>query len=220
MTLGPPPAPSPAPETAEGPLRGLTLCLDAGHGGYDGGAFGRDSGTPEKSLNLDVALRLQALLEQRGARVVMTRTEDVALAEEGPQRKRRDLQLRVDRAQGADAFLSIHMNEYRARSQAGPQVFYRAGQEQSRLLAGAVQAALIRELRPARERSALAGDYFILSLDLPSVLVECGFLSNPDEEALLLTNAYQEQIARAIRDGIAEYLLLSQGQIRPVQGTA
>ena len=206
MTLGPPPAPSPAPETAEGPLRGLTLCLDAGHGGYDGGAFGRDSGTPEKSLNLDVALRLQALLEQRGARVVMTRTEDVALAEEGPQRKRRDLQLRVDRAQGADAFLSIHMNEYRARSQAGPQVFYKKGADSSRLLAGVLQQRMNGDLAPARPRTANTGKYYLLEhLSIPAVLVECGFLSNAGEKALLLTGEYRQRVAESLCQGLVEY---------------
>ena len=208
----------PAGQAEEGALSGRVILVDAGHGGTDGGARAKDSGTWEKEINLQVAKALKAQLEAGGARVIMTREQDMQYSGN----KRADLTARLDLARngGADLVISIHMNEYRSRRESGPQVFYRAGQEQSRLLAGAVQAALIRELRPARERSALAGDYFILSLDLPSVLVECGFLSNPDEEALLLTNAYQEQIARAIRDGIAEYLLLSQGQIRPVQGTA
>ena len=208
----------PAGQAEEGALSGRVILVDAGHGGTDGGARAKDSGTWEKEINLQVAKALKAQLEAGGARVIMTREQDMQYSGN----KRADLTARLDLARngGADLVISIHMNEYRSRRESGPQVFYRAGQEQSRLLAGAVQAALIRELRPARERSALAGDYFILSLDLPSLLVECGFLSNPDEEALLLTNAYQEQIARAIRDGIAEYLLLSQGQIRPVQGTA
>ena len=67
------------------------------------------------------------------------------------------------------------------------------------------QYSMIQELKPTKERSALAGDYFILSLNIPSVLVECGFISNPNEEKLLLTEAYQRRVAKAIRDGIVEY---------------
>ena len=76
------------------------------------------------------------------------------------------------------------------------------------MLAGAIQASMIQELKPAKERSTIAGDYFILSLNIPSVLVECGFLSNPSEEKLLLTEEYQRRVAQAIRDGIVEYASL------------
>ena len=76
------------------------------------------------------------------------------------------------------------------------------------MLAGAIQAAMIEELKPDKARSAMAGDYFMLSLGIPSVLVECGFLSNPTEEKLLLTETYQRRVANAIRDGIVEYASL------------
>lgn len=105
--------------------------------------------------------------------------------------------------------MSVHMNEYRSRRESGPQVFYRAGQEKSRLLAGCLQAALISGLNPKKERAAMAGDYFMLSLDIPSVLVECGFISNAEEEKLLLSSAYQLRVAQAVRDGIAEYFALA-----------
>ena len=93
--------------------------------------------------------------------------------------------------------LSIHMNEYRDRKESGPQVFYRLGHESSRLLAGTLQSALIEGLNPTKRRSALAGDYFILSRDLPSVLIECGFISNSAEEKCLLDAAYQEELAQS-----------------------
>ena len=205
----PPPADTPAP----GALAGAVICLDPGHGGYDGGAYGRESGTPEKELNLDVALRLAELLRRDGARVILTREEDTALAGEGPERKRRDLQARVDAAAEADLFLSIHMNEYRTRAEAGPQVFYRKGQADSRLLAGVLQNALNAGLSPARPRTAHTGDYYLLEhLSIPAVLVECGFLSNPAEEALLLTPEYRQRVAEAIRAGIAAYWELREGR--------
>lgn len=208
------PLPSPAP-TAAGPLSGLTILVDPGHGGYDGGARCRDSGLWEKALNLAVSLRLEEALVQRGAQVVMTRREDVDLCtEDRPTtltKKRQDMQNRIAlaREHQADMVLSVHMNEYRARSESGPQVFYRAALDPGRLLAGCIQSALIAHLQPQKERAAMAGDYFILQLDVPSVLIECGFVSNPAEEKLLLTKAYQEQLAQAIADGVEEYLRLA-----------
>ena len=144
--------------------------------------------------------------------MIMTRETDTQYSEN----KRADLTARLDLAAagGAEMVVSIHMNEYRSRRESGPQVFYRAGQEDSRLLAGALQSALIRELKPVKERSAMAGDYFILSLDLPSVLVECGFLSNSTEEKLLLTADYQARVAQAIVAGMEEYFALRQGAVR------
>ncbi len=198
----------PAQNAETGPLAGRVILVDAGHGGTDGGARAKDSGTWEKELNLQTALALKSLLEADGAAVIMTRETDMQYSEN----KRADLTARLELAKdgGADMVISIHMNEYRTRRESGPQVFYRAGQENSRLLAGCIQAALIATLKPAKERAALAGDYFILSLDIPSVLVECGFISNSAEEALLLTSEYREKVAQGIRDGIIEYYMLSE----------
>ena len=212
------PAATPAPTPVPGPLAGLTILVDPGHGGYDGGARCRDSGVWEKALNLAVGLRLEEALSGRGARVVMTRREDVDLTSEprpaGLTKKRQDMQARVDlaRQQAADMVISVHMNEYRSRSESGPHVFYRAGSDSGRLLAGCVQAALIAELNPSRERTAMAGDYFILQLDVPSILVECGFISNAEEERLLLDSAYQERLAEAIAQGVVEYVRLNARQ--------
>lgn len=197
----------PAQNAETGPLAGRVILVDAGHGGTDGGARAKDSGIWEKELNLQTALALKSLLEADGAVVIMTRETDMQYSEN----KRADLTARLNLARegGADMVISIHMNEYRTRRESGPQVFYRAGQEDSRLLAGCIQAALIETLKPAKERTALAGDYFILSLNIPSVLVECGFISNSVEEALLLTSEYREKVAQGIRDGIIEYYALA-----------
>ncbi len=206
---------SPAP-TPAGPLAGLTILVDPGHGGYDGGARCRDSRVWEKELNLAVALEVEKALLQRGATVVMTRREDTDLCEEDRPaaltKKRQDMLARIAIAQEnqVDMVLSIHMNEYRARSESGPQVFYREGSDAGRLLAGCVQEALIARLQPKKQRSALAGDYFILQLEVPSVLVECGFISNPEEEKLLLSPDYQARIGEAVAEGAAEYLRLCQ----------
>lgn len=196
------------------PLAGLTVLVDAGHGGYDGGACGK-SGVWEKEINLQVAQRVASALEAQGAITVLTRDDDSDLCTEprpkSLTKKRQDMIARVDMAKEADVgmVLSIHMNYYRDRGQSGPQVFYRKGCDAGRLLAGCLQESLIAEVNPKKQRAALSGDYFILQLDVPSVLVECGFLSNPAEEKLLLDGAYQEKLAQGIADGVTEYVLLS-----------
>lgn len=206
VTTAPPPSAVATPTPAPGPLGGVAVCVDPGHGGYDGGAYGV-SGTPEKEINLAVAQALAEALQSRGARVILTRNSDTALADEGAERKRRDLQARVDAAENADIFLSIHMNEYRTAAQSGPQVFYRKGQADSRLLAGFLQQAMNDALRPARPRSAHTGEYYLLEhLQIPAVLVECGFLSNPAEEQRLLDGDYQRQVAESIAAGVTEFM--------------
>ncbi|MBE5810581.1 MAG: hypothetical protein E7318_06540 [Clostridiales bacterium] len=207
---------TPAPTPTPGPLAGLTILVDPGHGGYDGGARCRDSGMWEKELNLAVSRKVRDALVSRGAQVVMTRDADVDLCT--PDRpasltkKRQDMQNRIAiaREHSIDLLLSIHMNEYRARSESGPQVFYRAGNDGGRLLAGCLQEALIRVLQPQKQRAAMAGDYFILQLEAPSALVECGFISNPTEEKLLRSADYQARLAEAIAEGVTEYVVLAQ----------
>lgn len=204
------PARSPRPVDAaepSGQLQGRVICVDPGHGGQDGGARARDSGTWEREMNLQVARCLRQTLEEAGATVVMTREDEGALADG----KREDLTLRMEKAAaaGADMLLSIHMNEYRSRRESGPQVFYRAGQEESRLLAAVLQEALIEGLAPEKRREAMAGDYYVLSLDIPSVLVECGFISNSTEEKKLLNEDYQGELARSLTQGVERYLALA-----------
>lgn len=204
----------PVAAPAEQTLSGLTIALDAGHGGYDGGARAHDSGVWEKELNLQIALAVEKELVSRGAAVVLTRREDLCLSDgEGASRarKRADLLKRRELAEeaGADALISIHLNEYRSRAESGPQVFYQRGGDEGRLLAGALQEALIAGLKPEKERRALPGDYYVLRGKLPSVLVECGFISNAREERLLLSADYQQSIAAALADGLATWRELS-----------
>ena len=206
------PLPTATPEPL--PLTGWTILIDPGHGGYDGGARARDSGIWEKVINLDVALQVEKSLIECGAAVIMTRREDADLCTEdrpaAQTKKRQDMLARVEMAVSAkvDMVLSIHMNEYRARGESGPQVFYRQGSDSGRLLAGCMQEALIEHLKPRKERAAMAGDYFILQLDVPSVLVECGFISNPDEERMLLSDDYQARLGEAVAAGVLNYVAL------------
>lgn len=192
------------------PLIGLTVFLDAGHGGYDGGSRAKDSGVWEKEINLAVALKTKTCLETKGAKVIMSRETDMDLCDaavKSTSKKRQDLQRRLEMAVNgqADILLSIHMNEYRSRTESGPHVFYRKNQEASRLLAGCMQQALIDGTRPQKERVAQAGDYFMLSLERPSVLIECGFISNAAEEKKLLSPDYQALLADAIVQGLIRY---------------
>ena len=210
------PSSAPASTPTPGPLQGVTILVDAGHGGYDGGAQCRDSGVWEKVLNLSVALETEKALQHLGASVVMTRREDIDLCTaDRPAtltKKRQDMQNRIALAKEnqADMVLSIHMNEYRARSESGPQVFYREGSSTGRLLAGCMQDALVNCLAPKKVRSPLPGDYFILQLEVPSVLIECGFVSNPAEEQLLLTTDYQARLGQVIAQGVQEYWRIRQ----------
>ena len=209
-----------AVQEEQGPLDGLTIAVDAGHGGYDGGAVGRVSGVPEKVLNLDVAQRVEKMLRAQGADVVMTRTGDYALCDEDPpiRKKLQDMQRRAQiiRINEADMVLSIHMNEYAGRSESGPQVFYRENCPAGRLLAGAVQEAMNEALKPQKERPALGGDYYILTLGVPSVLVECGFLSNKAEEELLMTEEYRQRVAASVVQGVLNWHALPQEKPQPL----
>ena len=203
-----------APEPANAPtlsLDGLTVAIDPGHGGYDGGARARDSGRWEKELTLLIALEIEQELLRQGAQVVLTRREDVCLSQGDTAtkaRKRADLQRRLDIADeaGADVFLSIHLNEYRSRMESGPQVFYQQGGEEGKGLAEALQSSMIAVLKPEKERKAMAGDYYVLRGKLPSALVECGFLSNAREEKLLLTGDYHRKIAQAVAHGLRQWM--------------
>lgn len=203
---------SQAAPAASGPLSGKVIAVDAGHGGYDGGAVGRGTRVIEKDLNLDVALRLRDKLMSLGARVVLTRDGDYALCDEKPnmRKKLQDMQRRalLITQGGAEMVLSIHMNEYPKRSQRGPQVFYREGCDAGRLLSGVLQQALNAGLTPPKDRQAQAGDYYILTLGIPSALVECGFLSNAEEEKLLLDEQYRQHIADAVAQGVVDWYAL------------
>ena len=191
------PLPSPTPL----PYR---VILDAGHGGFDPGASGGDTGVKESELNLAVALLVQAALEARGVSVVMTRTGENALAAT----KREDMQARgaILSDPNADCTVSIHMNEFRNRNIAGPMTFYQAGSKEGERLASAVIRALTNALEQNDRLPNPANNFVTRIPVVPSVLVECGFLSNPKDEQSLCDPAYQSRLAEAIADGVLAFL--------------
>ena len=185
------------------------VVLDYGHGGSDCGAIGTDTGVREADLNLAVGERVAAALEDRGCFVLRTRTGTDALADT----KQNDMALRgaILCTEGADCTVSIHMNKFSDRSVKGPMCYYQAGAEAGKTLAQSVMDALcLANGRP--QRLANPGNNYVTRIpDAPSVLVECGFLSNPDDEKALMDPDHQQKLAEAIADGVVEWLEANAG---------
>lgn len=195
---------SPALPVSAIPTEGKVIVLDAGHGATDGGATGV-SGAVEKDLNLAITTLLKDMLEDTGAKVVMTRVSDDPIADS----KREDMRLRkrLRDESNADAFVSIHMNKFSESKYKGAQVFY-SPTDSSKELGEIIQGCLKDMLSPDNNRVAKsAGDslYLLRDSTIPAVIVECGFLSNPSEEQLLLQPDYQSKVARAICTGVMKY---------------
>jgi len=186
------------------PLAGRIVAIDAGHGGWDPGKQ-VDTIPDEKDINLAIAELLQMYLELGGASAFLTRADDTALAN----RKTPDLEARARLITDvrADIFISIHQNAYSSASVKGPQVFYYEGSEKSGALAGAIQKNLEDFLALEKHREAKADkNYFLLSKTIgPAVIVECGFLTNPEDAAALCRHDYQQKVSWGIYLGIIEY---------------
>ena len=206
-----------ADRPAECPVRG-TVILDAGHGGADGGAVGVN-GVAEKDLNLAVAETLAGLLREAGYEVIMTRSDDRLLLGEGEDvkghRKEYDLKnrLAIAKAHPDAIFVSIHMNTYQASKYSGLQVYY-ADNTESRRLAYAVQSAVVEGVQPENHRVPHAAGSSIYLLDNAvgtAVLIECGFLSNPEECALLSQKDYRARLSFSIFCGMIEYMKALEG---------
>lgn len=190
-----------------------TIVIDAGHGGEDGGATGI-SKTTEKDINLAIALKLQKLLEASGFRVVMTRSTDISVCDDGldtvRQRKVSDLhnRLKLIQEQGNCIFVSIHQNFFTSSRYSGAQMFYSTKNTDSKELAELIKNRVVSLLQPdnAREtKPATSSIYLLWHTEVPSVMVECGFLSNESEEKKLNDKAYQQQMAFAIYNGLLDY---------------
>ena len=189
---------------------GPVVAVDIGHGGRDPGKIGVD-GRLEKDINLQIARKLKKYLEQSGVTVVMTRDGDQGLYEEDDSNKKMaDMKGRCDLINKTAPALtvSIHQNSYHEESVNGGQVFYYKKSENGKRLAEIIQKRFDHVLGENNRRSAKANDnyYLLLHVRSPIVIVECGFLSNPKEAALLNTEEYQDRMAWTIHMGIMEYL--------------
>ena len=188
----------------------ITIVLDAGHGGVDAGVNGVVTGVKESELNLKVVKKLQSYFISAGMNVVLTRNSDAGLYGVATKNlKKKDMQKRKEIIENADptVVISVHMNKYSLQSRRGAQVFYKSKDNISKILANEIQKSLNEMDGAVRSCDALTGDYYILNCtSYPSVICECGFLSNPDDEALLITDEYQDKIAYTIFKGVISYL--------------
>lgn len=187
----------------------MTVVLDVGHGGKDPGKVGVH-GELEKDINLAIALKLQSFLQQSDVTVVMTRSEDVGLYDEDAGNKKvQDMRRRVEliETSGADLVVSIHQNSYRDSSVRGPQCFYYGDSLEGKHAALILQEQLNSGLEIERPREAKANSsYYLLKKSaIPTVIAECGFLSNGEEAVLLTNENYQEKVAWNLCMGIVEY---------------
>ena len=186
------------------------IVVDCGHGGSDPGMIGID-GLKEKDFNLAIGLKVKEALEKRDFQVVMTRDTDTGLYEEASKNKKvQDMQKRILLIQEVRPVLtvSIHQNSYEDSGVKGPQVFYYRDSTQGEKLAKILQEKLNEYLQVERPREAKGNTTYYLLRRSPGVLniVECGFLTNPEEAAMLSQEEYQQKVAEAVADGVVQYM--------------
>lgn len=193
-------------------FNGKAVVIDPGHGGTDPGKVGV-SGVKEKDVNLAIAKELEAILVENGYQAAMTRTEDIVLSGEGKFSKIGDLNARCKIINDTYAFnedcvlISIHQNSFTQQSVHGAQCFYYQRSEKSRQLAGVVQKHLNEKINTQKEKQPKPNDsyYMLINSKCPGVIIECGFLSNGEEEAKLKNPDYQKEIAGIIKECLDEY---------------
>ena len=199
-------------ETTSTPVSGKTIVIDAGHGVPDEGAQS-STGTTEAETNLKISLKVQNLLEQSGCTVILSRSDENAIYDVDSntlkQKKISDIRNRVKigNESSADIFVSIHLNKIPQQQYYGWQCFYKEGNEQSNKLAKSIQENLNKSMQKENNRVAMKIDniYIIKHVEIPTSIVECGFLSNPEEEKQLLDDNYQNRLAWGIYSGIINY---------------
>lgn len=190
----------------------ITVVIDAGHGGEDGGTVGKN-GVFEKDINLRVSKLLEKMLLSAGFRTVMTRSEDVLLYDRNTDykghKKQQDLATRLKTAKSIpdSIFVSIHMNAFAEQKYSGLQVYYSKNNQRSRELATLIQnntAEFLQKYNTRKPKAAGSNIYLLDRTDNPAVLVECGFLSNDAECERLCDPVYQKQLAFTIFKAICE----------------
>lgn len=185
-----------------------TVVIDAGHGARDGGCIGVN-GSVEKDLNLKYAKALKGLLETKDIKVVMTRENDNALYDEDANNKKlTEMKARENciRSAKPDLVVSIHMNSFALKSVKGAKVFYSIDSDSSKTVATDIQKSM-HYFAGAKSLTPAVGDYYILNCtNYTSVLIECGYISNPEEEALLNTEEYKNKLMHSVYAGILIYL--------------
>ena len=194
------------------PISGKTIVIDEGHGKPDEGAES-STGTTEAAINLKIALKLQNLLEQSGTTVILTRSDENAIynidSKTLKQKKISDIhnRVKIGNESSADIFVSIHLNKIPESQYDGWQTFYKEGSSEGQKLAVAIQNNLNNSIQKENNRIAKTIDniYIINHVEIPITIVECGFLSNPEEEKQLLEDKYQDKLAWGIYNGIIEY---------------
>ena len=197
-------------KTASIPIKNMTVIIDAGHGGRDNGAIGI-SGIEEDNINLKIAMKLRRLIEQAGGVALMIREDDSGLYDPTKRtgRKKEDLTNRIKffSESEADLSISIHLNSFPQGQYYGAQTFYKEEDENSRKLAAYIQTEMLIVMNRGNNRKIKPKSdvYIFKGNNIPGALVECGFLSNPEEEHLLTQDHYQERLAWSIFSGIVKY---------------
>lgn len=190
-----------------------TVIIDAGHGGVDGGTSAND-GTLEKDLNLQIAMKLNSILNAMGVETVLIRDSDISIHDESAktirQKKISDLNNRLNIINNTDdpLFVSIHQNHFGESKYNGTQVFYSKNNPHSHLLAEKIRMSVITYLQKdnTREIKQSGSEIYLLNnAQPPSVMVECGFLSNSEEVTNLKNNNYQQKLAFLIAIGIIDF---------------
>lgn len=194
-------------------LKCQTIIIDAGHGGFDGGAVALD-GTSEKDINLNISLTLANMLKVSGYNVVLTRNEDTSTdsidSDKIASRKKSDLKNRLSLMEKYpnSYYVSIHLNKFTTTAASGAQVFYSKNFDESKEIALCVQKSIVSMLQPTNKRVIKQGTsatYLLHNAKVPAIIVECGFLSNSAELLKLKDEDYQNQMSFAIFGGIIDY---------------
>lgn len=191
----------------------VCIVLDPGHGGVDGGVIGVNSRVYEREINLSIAKLVAKNLNKAGAKVVLTRENQYGLYGVAEKNfKQRDFQKRkeiIEKNQPV-VVVSIHCNKYSSPSRRGAQVFFNGANSESRGFANLMQNILndnINTNYAKRSFDCISGDYYIVKCtDIPSIIVECGFLSNPEDDRLLNDPSFQELMSYHIFSGIMQYV--------------